>query len=287
MTLPTGETSMPNVFAGEAGSSHDGTTPTASGTAAEILLSVVGLHKSFAGHAVLADVDLTVRRGEVVCILGPSGSGKSTLLRCINWLEPPDAGDVRLAGQRIGFCPGGHVRMSDAELSAIRTRMGMVFQHFALWPHLTVLGNVMEAPVHVQRRPAREVRVEAEAVLDRVGLLEKRDTFPARLSGGQKQRVGIARALAMRPDILLFDEPTSALDPELVGEVLAVMQDLARDGYTMFVVTHEMSFARAVANRIVLLDHGRIVEIGEPEAFFTAPATERARQFIQRYLDDS
>ncbi|MDD2878285.1 MAG: amino acid ABC transporter ATP-binding protein [Acidiphilium sp.] len=223
----------------------------------------------------------------LICILGPSGSGKSTLLRCINWLEPPDTGDIHLAGLRIGFRPGSHVRMSDSELSAIRTRMGMVFQHFALWPHLTVLGNVMEAPVHVQRRPAREVRVEAEALLDRVGLLAKKDAFPARLSGGQKQRVGIARALAMRPYILLFDEPTSALDPELVGKVLAVMRDLARDGYTMLVVTHEMSFARAVAYRVVLLDQGRIIEVGEPEEFFTAPATERARQFIQRYLGGS
>ncbi|MGC9270193.1 amino acid ABC transporter ATP-binding protein [Acidiphilium sp.] len=253
-------------------------------TGSDILLSVAGLQKSFAGHTVLTDINLTVRRGEVICVLGPSGSGKSTLLRCINWLAPPDTGDIHLAGVRIGFYPGGHARMSDSDLSLIRTRMGMVFQHFALWPHLTVLGNVMEAPVHVQRRPAREVRVEAEALLDRVGLLAKKDAFPARLSGGQKQRVGIARALAMRPEILLFDEPTSALDPELVGEVLAVMQDLARDGYTMLVVTHEMSFARAVADRIVLLDQGRIIEVGAPEEFFTAPATDRARQFIQRYL---
>lgn len=256
---------------------------TASTDATEVLLRVTGLRKSFADTIVLADIDLVVRRGEVICILGPSGSGKSTLLRCINWLELPDTGDIRLGGERVGLRAGGNIRMSDRELARLRTRMGMVFQNFALWPHLTVLGNVMEAPVHVQRRPVSEVRAEALALLARVGLLEKKDDWPSRLSGGQKQRVGIARALAMRPDILLFDEPTSALDPELVGEVLAVMQDLASDGYTMVIVTHEMAFARAVAHRIVLLDRGQVVESGTPESFFTAPSTERGNQFLQRY----
>jgi polar amino acid transport system ATP-binding protein len=173
--------------------------------------------------------------------------------------------------------------MNDRDLSRIRTRIGMVFQHFALWPHLTVLQNVMEAPVQVQRRPKAEVRAEAEALLAKVGLIDKMDVFPSKLSGGQKQRVGIARALAMRPELLLFDEPTSALDPELVGEVLIVMRKLALDGMTMVVVTHEMGFAREAASRIVFLDRGRVVETGTPAEFFTAPATDRARQFLLRY----
>jgi polar amino acid transport system ATP-binding protein len=245
-------------------------------------LNVVGLSKSFGSLRVLDDVSFGVARGETVCLLGPSGSGKSTLLRCINWLERPDHGRIVVDGLQIGVSSGGVV-MGDRDLALLRTRIGMVFQHFALWPHLTVLQNVIEAPVHVQRRPVDEVRQEAEALLRRVGLHDKRDVFPARLSGGQKQRVGIARALAMKPALLLFDEPTSALDPELVGEVLAVMRDLARDGMTMVVVTHEMSFAREAASRIVFLDLGRVVETGTPEAFFSAPKTERANQFLLRY----
>jgi polar amino acid transport system ATP-binding protein len=220
------------------------------------VLTVSGVSKSFGSLMVLDDISLRVQRGETVCLLGPSGSGKSTLLRCINWLEKPDSGQVYLSGERIGVTTGGVV-MSDRDLSRIRTRIGMVFQHFALWPHLTVLQNVMEAPVQVQRRPKAQVRQEAEALLAKVGLSDKRDVFPAKLSGGQKQRVGIARALAMRPELLLFDEPTSALDPELVGEVLAVMRALAADGMTMVVVTHEMGFAREAASRIVFLDRGR------------------------------
>ncbi len=252
-------------------------------TPGQPVLRVAGLRKSFGAHQVLCDIDLAVQAGETVCILGPSGSGKSTLLRCMNWLEVPDGGQVFLGAQRVGVRPGGNVAMSDRELARMRTRMGMVFQHFALWPHRTVLGNVMEAPLHVQRRPAADVRAEAQALLLKVGLGAKSDSFPARLSGGQKQRVGIARALAMRPDVMLFDEPTSALDPELVGEVLVVMRELARDGMTMVVVTHEMAFARDVADRIVFMDAGRIVETGTPEQFFAAPRTERARQFLQRY----
>ena len=249
----------------------------------EPVLRVAGLTKSFADVAVLRGINLSVAEGETVCVLGPSGSGKSTLLRCINWLEVPDDGSVFLCGERIGVRPGGHLAMSDGELARMRTRIGMVFQHFALWPHLTVIENVMQAPLHVQRRLKAEVRAEAETLLAKVGLLDKRNQYPARLSGGQKQRVGIARALAMRPQLLLFDEPTSALDPELVGEVLAVMQDLARDGMTMVVVTHEMAFAREAASRIVFLDHGRVVETAAPETFFTAPETDRARQFLLRY----
>ncbi len=249
----------------------------------EPVLRVRGLGKAFGANTVLDGIDLDVAKGETVCVLGPSGSGKSTLLRCINWLERPDRGQVYLGPQQIGLRPGGNIAMSDAELAQIRTRIGMVFQHFALWPHRTVLENLTEAPLHAQRRPRAEVVPEAEALLAKIGLLDKRDAYPARLSGGQKQRVGIARAVMMRPELLLFDEPTSALDPELVGEVLAVMRALAQDGMTMVVVTHEMAFARDAASRIVFMDQGRIVETGEPQAFFTAPQTDRARQFLLRY----
>ena len=256
------------------------------GDADKPVLSVCGVSKSFGAHQVLEDIDLDIRRGETVCLLGPSGSGKSTLLRCINWLEPPDAGMILLSGQRVGLQPGGNLRMPDRELAKIRTRMGMVFQHFALWPHLTVLENVMAGPKYVQRRPSSEVLEEAHALLKKVGLAEKASAYPARLSGGQKQRVGIARALAMRPSLLLFDEPTSALDPELVGEVLDVMRGLVAEGMTMLVVTHEMAFAREAADRIVFLDHGRVIEANSPERFFSAPATERVRQFLARYSSE-
>jgi polar amino acid transport system ATP-binding protein len=246
------------------------------------VLDVAGVSKRFGVLEVLSDISFQVAKGETVCVLGPSGSGKSTLLRCINWLERPDAGQIYLNGSQIGVNGAGLV-MSDRELSRIRTRIGMVFQHFALWPHLTVLENLMEAPVQVQKRPKAEVRHEALALLAKVGLSEKCDSFPAKLSGGQKQRVGIARALAMRPDLLLFDEPTSALDPELVGEVLVVMRELAHEGMTMVVVTHEMGFARDAATRVLFLDRGRVVETAAPERFFSSPETDRARQFIQRY----
>ncbi len=210
---------------------------------------------------------------------GPSGSGKSTLLRCINWLEHPDHGEVYVGGVRMGSA-----LISDAELAGERTCIGMVFQHFNLWPHLTVLQNVVESPVHVLGRPRREAILEAERLLEKVGRLDKRDVYPARLSGGQKQRVAIARALAMRPELLLFDEPTSALDPELVGEVLSVMRELAREGMTMVVVTHEMRFAREAASRIVFLDKGRVVEVAGAVEFFLRPATERALEFLGRYV---
>jgi polar amino acid transport system ATP-binding protein len=247
------------------------------------LLDVWGLHKEFDGKPVLRDVNLRINPGETLCLLGPSGSGKSTLLRCINWLERPDAGHVMLDGEMIGYRAGGIQPMSDAELALVRTRIGMVFQHFALWPHLTVLGNIIEAPVHALKRRKGEAIEEAQILLRKVGLQDKADVYPATLSGGQKQRVGIARALAVRPILLLFDEPTSALDPELVGEVLAVMRDLTLEGTTMLVVTHEMGFARDAATRVAFIDQGRILENTGPEQFFTAPETERARQFLQRY----
>src|ERR1700748_3780596 len=240
------------------------------------VLDVAGVSKRFGELEVLSDNGFQVEKGETVCVLGPSGSGKSTLLRCINWLERPNAGQIYLNGAQVGVSGAGVV-MGDRELSQIRTRIGMVFQHFALWPHLTVLQNLMEAPVQVQHRPKAEVRDEALALLAKVGLSDKRDAFPARLSGGQKQRVGIARALAMRPDLLLFDEPTSALDPELVGEVLVVMRGLARGGMTMVIVTHEIGFAREVADRVVFMDGGVIVENGPPAQVLGAPREARTR----------
>ncbi|WP_305038195.1 amino acid ABC transporter ATP-binding protein [Caballeronia sp. TF1N1] len=252
-------------------------------SAAQTVLQLNGVSKSFGENLVLRDVSLTVQKGETVCLLGPSGCGKSTLLRCVNWLEVPDAGTVYVSNQRMGVRESSAIKMSDAELARSRARIGMVFQHFALWPHLNVLQNVMEAPLHVLKRPRAEVRDEAERLLERVGLAGKTDAFPSRLSGGQKQRVGIARALAMKPDILLFDEPTSALDPMLVGEVLNVMRSLAQEGATMVIVTHEMEFARQVASRIVFMDAGQIVETGHPEQFFSAPQTPRARQFLARF----
>ncbi len=246
------------------------------------VLQVQGISKSFGSNHVLKDVSLTLSKGEVLCLLGPSGCGKSTLLRCINWLETPDAGAVRLNSVRLGVHKGG-AKMGDKELARMRSRVGMVFQHFALWPHLSVIGNIIESPIHVQKRNRQEVYEEAMELLIKVGLKDKADMFPASLSGGQKQRVGIARALAMKPDILLFDEPTSALDPMLVGEVLAVMRDLAEEGATMVVVTHEMEFARQVASRIIFMDSGEVVETGRPEHFFGAPKTPKAQQFLARF----
>ncbi len=249
-------------------------------------VQIVGLSKRFGRHQVLTDINLKVMPSETICLLGPSGSGKSTLLRCINWLERPDVGEVTLYGTHIGYRQrGGKPRlMSEVELAQLRTRVSMVFQHFNLWPHLTVLQNVIEGPIQVQKRSRVQVVAEAEQLLAKVGLLNKRDAYPTRLSGGQKQRVAIARALAMKSEVILFDEPTSSLDPELVGEVLAVMQNLAQEGMTMIVATHEMKFAQEVASRIVFLDEGRIVESGDPKVFFQQPATLRARQFLERYI---
>jgi octopine/nopaline transport system ATP-binding protein len=246
-------------------------------------VSVRNLRKSFGALEVLRGVSLGARDGEVISILGASGSGKSTMLRCINMLEVPDGGEVAIGGETIALEKDrrGRMRPADgAQVDRIRMKVAMVFQSFNLWSHMTVLENVVEAPVHVQKRPRAEAVAEAEALLAKVGIAEKRNHYPAHLSGGQQQRAAIARALAMRPQVLLFDEPTSALDPELVGEVLRVMRALAEEGRTMLVVTHEMSFARDVSSRVVFLHQGVVEEEGPPAQVFGAPKSERFRQFI-------
>ena len=247
------------------------------------VLDVAGVSKLFGDLTVLSDVSFQVAKGETVCVLGPSGSGKSTLLRCINWLERPDAGQIYLGGVEIGVTTGGLV-MSDRELSRIRTRIGMVFQRFNLFAHRTAIENIMEGPVQVRGIPRNRALAQARALLERVGLADWADNYPAQLSGGQQQRVAIARALAMEPALLLFDEPTSALDPELVGEVLRVIRDLARDGMTMIVVTHEVGFAREVGSEAVFMFDGRIVERGPPELVFDHPSHQRTRQFLASVL---
>lgn len=244
------------------------------------VIEVQDLHKSFDGVEVLKGIDFKVERGQIISIIGSSGSGKSTLLRCMNWLEQPDNGSIRIAGDRIGVKPDGKMPMSEKELAAMRARMAMVFQSFNLWPHLSVLQNVTEAPIHVQGVDKDKAISQAEAWLERVGMLIKKDAYPFTLSGGQKQRVAIARALAMNPEVILFDEPTSALDPELVGEVQEVIGELAADNFTMVIVTHEMDFARSISNEVAFIDKGIIVEQAPPEKFFGNPATERLKQFI-------
>ncbi|MGI4800933.1 MAG: ATP-binding cassette domain-containing protein [Janthinobacterium lividum] len=241
-----------------------------------------GIHKHFGAAHVLRGIDLDAARGDVVSIIGSSGSGKSTLLRCIPFLERPDSGEVTVGPTTIiRGAPGARVsRAETAAIRDVRGRVGFVFQNFNLWPHLTALGNVMEVPVQVQRRPRAEVRDEAEALLDKVGLSARRDAWPAHLSGGQQQRVAIARALAIRPEALLFDEPTSALDPELVGEVLSVIRALAEEGRTMILVTHEMNFARHVSTKTVFLYAGLVEEVGSPEQVFGDPVSERCRKFV-------
>jgi polar amino acid transport system ATP-binding protein len=248
-----------------------------------LAVEVRDVSKSFGGVDVLRGVSLNVPSGQTISVLGPSGSGKSTLLRCINWLEEPDTGEIYIAGSRMGVRADGKTHMSDRELARMRARIGMVFQSFNLWPHLSVMQNVTEAPIHVLGLTKGEAVARAEALLEKVGIADKRDAYPYVLSGGQKQRVAIARALAMSPAVILFDEPTSALDPELVGEVLAVMRALAEEGMTMVVVTHEMDFARSVSDEIVFIDQGVIVERQSPETFFDRPHTPRARQFLSRY----
>lgn len=244
----------------------------------EIIISACKLNKYFGDKHVLKDVDFEVRKREVVALIGPSGSGKSTLIRCLNALEKYTSGEIYIHGQRLD------PNLSVKQLSHIRRELGMVFQNFNLFPHMTVLQNIIEAPMLVRKMPKDQAVALAEKLLAKVGLSEKRDVYPNKLSGGQKQRVAIARALAMQPRALLFDEPTSALDPELVGEVLKVMRDLAYEGSTMVVVTHEMQFARDVSDRVVFISDGRIVEEGDPAELFKNPKNERTRLFLERVL---
>src|SRR2546425_2423275 len=243
---------------------------------------IQSLRKAFGSLEVLKGIDLDVDEGEVVCLIGPSGSGKSTLLRCIAFLEEDFEGRIYLKGELLGFVErnGRLVPAKSAALSRVRSRVGMVFQQFNLWPHKSVLENVMEAPRRVKGLSRSEAEATALELLGKVGLLQKRSEYPSRLSGGQQQRVAIARALAMRPEIMLFDEVTSALDPELVNEVLLVMKKLAEEGMTMLVVTHEMGFARKVAHRVVFMDGGVVVEEGPPELVFRRPRVERTRRFL-------
>ena len=249
------------------------------------LVSARGVRKSFGHLEVLKGIDLDVQRGEVVVVLGPSGSGKSTFLRCINLLERPDGGSIRVDGELVGFRTRGDrvYALSESTIARQRQDIGMVFQHFNLFPHMTVLQNIVEAPTGVRGEPRAEAERRALELLDRVGLSEKAHAYPRQLSGGQQQRVAIARALAMRPKVMLFDEPTSALDPELVGEVLETIQDLARDGLTMIVVTHEIGFARNVANRVVFMDEGRIVEEGSADVIDN-PTNPRTQAFLSKVL---
>ena len=245
-----------------------------------------GIHKSFGALEVLAGVDLLVRKGEVTVILGPSGSGKSTLLRTLNHLEKVDRGTVRIDGELIGYRRKGNRlhELRDRDILKQRSRIGFVFQNFNLFPHLTALENVVEAPLSAQKRDRDEVYREARALLERVGVADKADQYPRQLSGGQQQRVAIARALALRPAVILFDEPTSALDPELVGEVLEVLAQLARDGATLVIVTHEVGFAREVADTAVFMDGGVIVEQGPPSQVIDNPVHERTKAFLSRVL---
>jgi len=244
------------------------------------MLRIDNLHKRFGDLTVLAGIDMRVAAGETVVLLGSSGCGKSTLLRCINFMETPSAGRIYLHGRLVGEQRNGTMRYRERELCKLRTRIGMVFQLFNLFPHMTVLQNIMEGQVTVLKRGAAEAANKAREQLARVGLSDKASEYPARLSGGQKQRVAIARALAMDPDIMLFDEVTSALDPELVGEVLKTMRQLTEEGMTMVVVTHELGFAYHVANRVLFLDQGVILEQGEPQQVLKQPATQRMREFL-------
>jgi len=245
------------------------------------------LRKSFGPHEILTGIDFSVNHGEVVCVVGPSGSGKSTFLRCLNWLTPPTSGEIWIGEALLGQkrrADGTLAPLAQAEIRRQRSRLGTVFQHFNLWPHMTALENVMEGPRSVQKLRSAEARDLAATTLIRVGLGDRLDRYPGQLSGGQQQRVAIARALAMGPEILLFDEPTSALDPELVGEVLDVMADLAARHTTMVVVTHELGFAAAAADRIVMMDCGRIIESGSPRQVLAEPTSDRARDFVGRFL---
>ena len=246
------------------------------------MIEVEHLVKHFGAVRALDGVSLSVAAGEVVCLIGPSGSGKSTLLRCINFLEEPTSGVVRVNGQRVGW--DGARRMSGRELARTRAQIGMVFQHFYLWPHMIALENVIEGLVTVKGVGIGEAAAKGRALLAKVGLTDKMEVYPEHLSGGQRQRVAIARALAMEPRVMLFDEPTSSLDPELVGEVLRVMEQVAGEGMTMLVATHEMGFARKVADRVMFLDQGRVLELGTPDELFGRPRHERLRRFLDTVL---
>jgi polar amino acid transport system ATP-binding protein len=252
----------------------------------ELVMQAEDVHKRFGRLEVLKGVSLEVDKGETVCIIGPSGSGKTTFIRCVNHLEKIDGGKITVNGQLIGYRQrnGKLVEDSESSIAKQRTQIGMVFQRFNLFPHKTALQNVTEAPVHVLGTPRDRAAAEGRALLTRVGLGDKCDTYPGKLSGGQQQRVAIARALAMKPALMLFDEPTSALDPEVTGEVLDVMEELAHEGTTMIVVTHEMGFARRAADRVVIMDEGVIIESGTPEHFFEAPDHERTKQFLSKIL---
>lgn len=241
-----------------------------------VAVKIEELHKSFGKLKVLQGISTEFQKGEVVAVIGPSGSGKSTFLRCLNLLEVPTAGKV--------YIDGVDITARNTDIMKMRQRVGMVFQHFYLFPHMTVLKNVMYAPMKVKHLSQEEAQQEGMELLSKVGLAEKADVYPSKLSGGQKQRVAIARSLAMKPEIMLFDEPTSALDPEMVKEVLAVMKDLTKTGITMAIVTHEMGFAREVADRILFLDQGQLVEDAPPQEFFTNPKSERAKQFLEKML---
>ncbi|HTZ86898.1 MAG TPA: amino acid ABC transporter ATP-binding protein [Solirubrobacteraceae bacterium] len=255
-------------------------------SAVQPMVSAEAVHKRFGRIEVLKGIDLTVDPGEVLCLLGPSGSGKSTFLRCINHLEKIDSGRLSVDGELVGYRQeGGKLHeLRESEVARKRAEIGMVFQHFNLFPHMTAQENVTCAPIRVKREPAEDARAHARELLARVGLEDKLDAYPSQLSGGQQQRVAIARALAMRPKLMLFDEPTSALDPELVGDVLAAMQQLAREGMTMVVVTHEMGFAREVADTVVFMDDGIAVECGRPSQVLDNPRHERTRAFLSKVL---
>jgi polar amino acid transport system ATP-binding protein len=250
------------------------------------VVEVTDVHKWFGKNEVLKGVSMTVKQREVVVVCGPSGSGKTTFIRCVNHLEKIQQGSVKVNGHLIGYREENGKLVSDKERNIARQRreIGMVFQRFNLFPHKTALGNIIEAPIQVRGIPEDEAIETGRKLLTRVGLAHKEDAYPAQLSGGQQQRVAIARALAMRPAVMLFDEPTSALDPEMIGEVLEVMKELAREGMTMIVVSHEMGFAREVADRVVMMDEGLIIEEGTPEAFFTNPQQERTKSFLSKIL---
>jgi len=250
------------------------------------MVAARGVRKSFGPVEILKGIDLTVERGSVTCLIGPSGSGKTTFLRCINHLEKVDAGRLSVDGSLVGYTErnGKLYEMKEDQTAQARLDAGMVFQRFNLFPHMTVLENILEAPLRVQKRPKAEVLREAQVLLDRVGLGHRGHSYPQELSGGQQQRIAIARALAMKPKLMLFDEPTSALDPELVGEVLDVMKQLAEAGMTMVVVTHELAFARQVSDQVVFMDQGVVVESGPPEQVLGAPRHERTKAFLSKVL---